>query len=80
MSSIKGKPFSVVSVEKTEPIAGTIGESWYRYILEWEHGTIVGTRCGTLQQVTSHAKAYIDDRNFRDGNPGYSIWTRRRRK
>jgi hypothetical protein len=80
MSSIKSKPFTVVSVEKAEPLAGTIGESWYRYILEWEHGTIVGTRCGTLQQVTSHARAYIDDRNIRDEAAGYSIWTRGRRK
>jgi len=78
MSSIKGKPFSVVSVENTEPIAGTIGGSWYRYVLEWEHGTIVGTRHGTLQQVTNHAMAYIKDRNIRDEATGYSIWTRRR--
>jgi hypothetical protein len=80
MSSIKDKPFSVVSVEKTEPLAGTIGGNWYRYILEWEHGTIVGTRCGTLEQVTSHAKTFIDERNYRDETPGLSIWTRRRRK
>ena len=80
MSSIKDKPFSVVSVEEIEPLAGAIDGSWYRYILEWEHGTIVGTRCGTLQQVTSHAKDFIDDRNFRDETPGYSIWTRRRKK
>jgi hypothetical protein len=80
MSSIKGKPFTVISVEKAEPLAGTIGESWYRYILEWEHGRIVGTRCGTLQQVTSHARTFTDDRNIRDEATGYSIWTRRRRK
>lgn len=80
MSSIKDKPFSVVSVEKAEPLAGMIGGSWYRYILEWEHGTIVGTRCGTLEQVTSHARTFIDERNFRDETTCLSIWTRRRRK
>jgi hypothetical protein len=80
MSSIKGRPFSVVSVEKTEPLPGTIEGSWYRYILECEHRTIVGTRCGTFQQVSSHAKAFIDELNSRDGTSGRSIWTRRRRK
>jgi hypothetical protein len=80
MSSIKGRPFTVVSVEKTEPLAGTIGESWYRYILKWEHGTIVGTRSGTLQQVTSHARDFTDERNIRAEAAGVSIWTRRRQK
>ena len=80
MSSIKGKSFTVVSVEKTEPLAEGTGEDWYRYVLEWEYGTLVGTRCGTLQQVISHARAYTDERNSRDESPGCSTWTRRRRK
>jgi hypothetical protein len=79
MSLAKGKSFSVVSVEKMEPIAGMIDESWYRYILECEHGRIVGTRCGTLQQVSNHAKAFTDELNYRGDNLSHSIWTRRRR-
>jgi hypothetical protein len=80
MPSIKGKSFSVVSVEKTEPLPGTMEGSCYRYILECEHRTIVGTRCGTFRQVSSHAKAFTDELNSRNEALGYSVWTRRRSK
>ena len=79
MSLVKSKSFSVVSVEKTEPLAGMIQESWYQYILECEYGRIVGTRCGTLQQVSNHAKTFTDELNYRGDNLSHSIWTRRRR-
>lgn len=80
MSLIKDKSFSVVSVEKIEPISGIIEESWYRYILESDDRRIVGIRRGTLQQVSSHARVFMDDINSRGENPAYSIWTRRRRR
>jgi len=80
MSLIKEKSFSVVSVERIEPIAGMIEESCYRYVIESDDGRIVGIRRGTLQQVSSHAKVFIDEVNSRGENPSYSVWTRRRRK
>ena len=80
MSLTKAKSFSVVSVEKIDPPGGLIEGSWYRYILECEHDRIVGTRSGTLQQVSSHAKAFIDELNSRGENPCYSVWTNRRRR
>jgi hypothetical protein len=80
MSLIKDRSFSVVSIEKMEPITGIIEESWYRYILESDDGRIVGIRSGTLQQVSSHAKVFMDEINSRGENPAYSVWTRRRRR
>ena len=80
MPLTKGKSFSVVSVEKMEPIAGMINEGCYRYIIECGYGRIVGTRFGTLQEVNCHAKAFIDELNNRDNNSGYSFWLRRGRK
>lgn len=80
MSLTKELSFRVVSVEKMEPIAGMIYEGGYRYIIECRRGKIVGTRIGTLQEVSSHAKAFIDELNSRDNNPGYSFWLRRGRK
>jgi hypothetical protein len=80
MSLTKERSFSVVSVEKLEPIAGMIDEGCYRYIIECGRGRIVGTRFGTLQEVSRHAKAFIDELNSRDNNSGYSFWLRRGRK
>ena len=80
MSLTREKSFSVVSVEKMEPIAGMIDEGCYRYIIECRRGKIVGTRFGTLQEVSCHAKAFIDELNNRDNNSGYSFWLRRGRK
>ena len=80
MSLTKGTSFSVVSVEKMEPIAGMIDEGCYRYIIDCGRGRIVGTRSGTLQEVSCHAKAFIDELNNRNNNRGYSFWLRRGRK
>ena len=80
MSLTKEQSFRVVSVEKTERIAGIIDEDCYRYIIECGRRRIVGTRFGTLQEVRSHAKACIDELNRRDNNSGYSFWLRRGKK
>ena len=80
MPLTKGKSFSVVSVEKMEPIAGMIDEGCYRYIIECGRGKIVGTRFGTLQEVSRHAKAFIDELNSRSNNAGYSFSLRRGRR
>ena len=80
MSLTQEQSFSVVSVEKMEPISGMIDEGCYRYIIECGRRRIVGTRFGTLQEVSSHAKAFIDKLNNRRNNSGYSFWLRRGRK
>jgi len=80
MFSTKRRSFSVVSVEKLEPVAGMIEKSCYRYIIECGRGQIVGTRSGTLQEVSRHAKAFIEKLNGRDNNSGYSFWSPRRKK
>ena len=80
MSLAQEQPFSVISVEKMEPIAEMIGEGCYRYIIECGRRRIVGTRSGTLQEVSLHAKACVDELNRRHNNSGYSFWLRRGRK
>jgi hypothetical protein len=80
MSLTNEQSFSVVSVEKMEPTAGMIDEGCYRYVIECGLRRIVGTRFGTLQEVSSHANAFIDELNSRSNNSGYSFWLRRGRK
>jgi hypothetical protein len=71
--------FTLVSVEKSEPPDGCEGGSWYRYIIERGRSTIVGSRSGTLQQVTTHAKEYAAELNYRAENGGGSTWAPRKR-
>jgi hypothetical protein len=80
MSLTKGKSFSVVRVEKMEPIAGMIEEGCYRYVIECGRGQIVGARFGTLQEVSLHANAFIYKLNGCDNNSGNAFWLRRRKK
>jgi hypothetical protein len=80
MSLIQEQSFSVISVEKIEPIAGMVDEGCYRYIIECGRRRIVGTRFGTLQEVSRHAKTCVDELNRRRNNSGYSFWLRRGRK
>ena len=72
--------FSVTSVEKTDPPDGCKGENWYRYVIERENSTIVGSRIGTLKQVTRHAREFADELNLRSKNGGRSIWAPNRKK
>lgn len=72
--------YNVLSVEKTEPPAGMDGANWYRYIIGRGTSTMVGSRRGTLKQVTEHAKTLASDLNARSGRNGKSLWAPRQNK
>lgn len=81
MSSIKSdalvdNEYRLVCVEKTKPPAGTKDAVWHRYVILRGPSSIVGNRCGTFQDVRSHATAFANDLNDRASNMSRSIWTR----
>lgn len=85
MSSTKDQPsitkeYKLVRVEKTDPPEGADNGSWYRYVIECGNSTIVGSRRGSLQQVTNHASTFVDDLNARPRIPGRSMWAPRQKK
>lgn len=67
--------FTLISVEKTDAPAGCLGDRWYRYVIERGASTIVGSRRGTLQQVTLHAREYAAELNLRAANGGAFTWS-----
>jgi hypothetical protein len=50
--SAKGEPFTLTSVLKEEPPAGTDGSDWHRYVITQGGNTIVGHRQGSTRSVT----------------------------
>ena len=72
--------YSLACVEKTEAPVGAEGKNWYRYVIERATSTIVGQRRGTLQQVTSHAEAFVEELNARSSGRSASAWAPRRKK
>ncbi len=50
--SAKGDPFTLTSVLKEAPPAGTEGIDWHRYIITQGGNTIVGHRQGNTTSVT----------------------------
>ena len=70
MSAVKAeilttKQYTVTSVERSEPPEGVEEGTWYRYVIEQHNSTIVGSRRGTLEQVTCHANEFAADLNAR---------------
>jgi hypothetical protein len=72
--------YKVVSVEKTEPPEGVDGGSWYKYIVGRGDSSLVGSRRGTLKQVTEHAQTLVNDLNARSGRKGKSVWAPKQQK
>lgn len=69
-------PYTLTSVNKSSPPEGTEGSDWYRYIVERDSSTIVGCMRGTLQQVTSYAKDFVEKLNIRaHTRKNYSTWS-----
>lgn len=66
--------YKVVSVEKTEPPEGVDGGNWYKYIVGRGDSSLVGSRRGTLKQVSEHADTLVEDLNARSGRKGKSVW------
>lgn len=73
------KAYEVVEVEKTEAPDNSMGDNWYRYVIELEGKTIVGNRRGTLKQVTEHANECAENLSARAGR-GTSPWSYRKKK
>jgi hypothetical protein len=71
--------YSVVSVEKTEAPAGMPGNNWHCYVIGVGNSKMVGNKPGTLQDVTEHARAVVDDLNERASRSG-SVYAPRLRK
>ena len=72
--------YNVLSVEKTDPPAGLDGANWCRYVIGRGTSTMVGSRRGTVKQVTEHAKTLASDLNARSGRNGKSLWAPRQNK
>ena len=64
--------YTVVSVEKTDPKVDD-GQDWYEYVIGRGNSIMVGSRSGTLKQVTEHANTVAVDLNSRRGlkTPAY---------
>lgn len=78
---LKDIDYKVVSVEKTDPPEGADGGNWYRYVVgRGDSSSLVGSRRGTLKQVTEHAETLADDLNARSGRKGKSVWAPRQQK
>ena len=50
--SATGEPFTLTSILKEEPPAGTEGVGWHRYVITQGGNTIVGHRQGSTRSVT----------------------------
>ena len=57
--------YNLVSVDPTTVPEGIDTQNYCRYIIAWDASTIIGYRRGTAQQVTEHAKHYVDELNAR---------------
>lgn len=73
------KSYQVVTVEKTEAPEGANGGNWYRYVIELEGQSIVGSRRGTQKQVTEYAKECAENMSTRFAR-GRSHWSSRNKK
>lgn len=72
--------YKVVSVEKTDPPEGIDGGNWCKYIVGRGDSSLVGSRRGTLKQVTEHAETLVSDLNARSGRKGKSVWAPKQQK
>jgi hypothetical protein len=61
----KGKPYSVINVEKIDTPDGLEGDNWYRYLIDYGHSVIEGKKAGILKVVREHAEAVVEDLNSR---------------
>lgn len=74
-----GPEYRLERVEKSDPPAGTQGDDWYRYVVKRKNGDIIGSRCGSYQQVSSYAEALTETLNARSACLGNPSWSRSRK-
>ena len=58
--------FAVALVEPSPAPDGTENPSWYRYVIKNGLTTITGSRCGSKEEVTSHAREFAQNLNSRN--------------
>ena len=73
------KAYQVVEVTKINPPDGVDEGNWYRYEIALEGETIVGSRRGTLQQVTQYANECASNMSERVAR-GRSSWASRNKQ
>ncbi len=73
------KTYQVVAVEKAEPPVGIEDGNWYQYVIALEGETIVGSRRGTLNEVTEYAYECAQNLSSRVGR-GTSSWSSSKKK
>ncbi len=57
--------YSLIAIDTTVAPDGTDSRDWCRYIIARDGSMIVGQCRGTVQQVTQHARSYVDELNAR---------------
>ena len=72
------EPYTVASVEKSEPPGGVEGCDWYCYIVVSGRSTITGYCRGSRQDATCRAQDFAEDLNSRMGGVKPFGWTPRR--
>ncbi len=61
--------YNLIAIDCPAAPEGMDDRNWCRYIIARDGSTIVAYRRGTVQQVTQHARHYVDDLNARaDGS------------
>lgn len=69
----RGKPYSVVNVEKIDTPDGLEGDNWYRYVIDYGHTLIEGKKAGMLKMVREHAETVVEDMNSRSFTLGNTV-------
>ena len=57
--------YNLVAIDSTAAPDGTDSRDWFRYIIGRNGSMIVGGCRGTVQEVTQHARYYVDELNAR---------------
>lgn len=72
------EPYTVASVEKSDPPGDVDGGDWYCYVVVSGRSTITGYCRGSRQDATCRAKDFAEDLNSRMGGVKPFGWTPRR--
>lgn len=63
--AILGKPYGVVSIERSDAPSGTEGKNWYSYVISQGPNVIQGYRQGSLKAVTEAVDEVVGQLNER---------------
>lgn len=69
-NEIKENIYQVITVEKSSPPEGMLGDDWYRYVIQKGDSINSLMECkktGSLKAVTEHAQAQAELINSRNG-------------